>query len=251
MNAGEQEAFDSHEAGQEGSDQNDSDNNGSELNDSEAPSSNLNEAPISDSQETPISESNEAINTNSVNKESFEIANRAESADSVESELNTNIESSDEWDKLSVSMTKPVESAEQFENDRESLSYEAPEMKPNEWSNIEIETNIDDVEAPELNSYNSYHKESDENVDDSKEENIEIEIDTPIDLTNDIAINQMLADQGATHDPDAETFDVNLYNLEAEELDVSPEVNSDTEPKSFDYLPYHHQNTGETHSNIK
>lgn len=35
----------------------------------------------------------------------------------------------------------------------------------------------------------------------------------PVDLSNDVAVNQMLADEGAPADPDAEVFNVNEYEF--------------------------------------
>lgn len=146
-------------------------------------------------------------------------------------------------------MPKSVESPE---HDREPLSYEEPDAKPGDWLDIEIETNADSNKDKQPAHYNYYHKDSDEDAGDSNKKSAESEFGPPIDLSGDIAINHMLADQGAAHDPDAETFDVNLYNVDAEAFeDTSREVHTDSEPKSFDYLPYHHISTGERHSSTK
>lgn len=151
------------------------------------------------------------------------------------------------------SLEEAPNSAESLEqHDHESLSYETPNAKPGEWDDIEIETNVDSDTNKRPAHYNYYHKDSNENAGDSNKESVESEFDPPIDLTDDIAINHMLADQGAAHDPDAETFDVNLYNVDAEAFEeASHEVHNDSEPQSFDYLPYHHIKTAETHSSLK
>lgn len=156
--------------------------------------------------------------------------------ESLEKESTENLGTSKERESLEQ-IESLEESPESSEHDRESLSVETS-LGPNEWYNIEIE----------VNGSQSSKGTSNEN---NEGENFEIEIDVPVNLSNDIAINQMLADQGATPDPDAETFDVNLYNVDAEDILKSDEVDNDQEPKSFDYLPYHHKSTGETHSIIK
>lgn len=69
------------------------------------------------------------------------------------------------------------------------------------------------------------------------------------DLSNDIAINQMLADQGASYNPDAEFFDVSQYQPNA--FKISAEDNKEPQPQSFDYLPYHHQTSDKRTSTLK
>lgn len=156
--------------------------------------------------------------------------------ESIEKESTENLENSKEREPIEQ-IDSLEESPESSEHDRESLSVETS-LGPNDWYNIEIEVNGGQSSKETSNEHN-------------EGENFEIEIDVPVNLSNDIAINQMLADQGATPDPDAETFDVNLYNVDAEDILKSDEVDNDPEPKSFDYLPYHHKSTGETHSIIK
>lgn len=74
----------------------------------------------------------------------------------------------------------------------------------------------------------------------------------PVDLSNDIAINQMLADQGAIHNPDAEVFDIHQFGIKAhDDLKVSSPENRETKQDSFDYLPYHHHHTAEQLQSIK
>lgn len=74
----------------------------------------------------------------------------------------------------------------------------------------------------------------------------------PVDLSNDIAINQMLADQGASHNPDAEVFDIHQFGIQVhDDLKLSSPENRETNQNSFDYLPYHHHYTAEQPQSIK
>lgn len=128
---------------------------------------------------------------------------------------------------------KPVE--KQFEI--ESLSSETATDKQSEWYDIEIETNDSDTDNNRP-SNTFYAVAANENNDDSDKETLMV----PVDLSNDIAINQMLADQGAIHNPDAEVFDIHQFGMnEHEDLKFSPPQNEETKQDSFDYyLPYHH-----------
>lgn len=73
-------------------------------------------------------------------------------------------------------------------------------------------------------------------VNNNENSNEEVEYVTH-DLSNDIAINQMLADQDASYNPDAEVFDISQYQPNS---DASKEQ-KESQPDSFDYLPYPHQ----------
>lgn len=75
----------------------------------------------------------------------------------------------------------------------------------------------------------------------------------PVDLSNDIAINQMLSDQGAIHNPDAEVFDIHQFGMNANnDLKWSSPENRETQRDAFDYLPYHHHHqTAEQSQSIK
>lgn len=79
----------------------------------------------------------------------------------------------------------------------ESLSAEKDDSKSNEWSGLELDTTDDQK--------NTYYEVNNDN-DSSGEE-------LTHDLTNDIEINQMLADQGVTYNPDAEVFDINQFEV--------------------------------------
>lgn len=58
----------------------------------------------------------------------------------------------------------------------------------------------------------------------------------PVDLSNDIAVNQMLADQGAPFNPDAEIFNVHEYD--AGRKRAQEPYNTDNQ--SFEYMPYYY-----------
>lgn len=125
----------------------------------------------------------------------------------------------------------------------ESLSSETATDKQSEWYDIEIETNNRDTD----NNHQSntfYAVAANENNDDRDEETLMV----PVDLSNDIAINQMLADQGAIHNPDAEVFDIHQFGMKVhEDLKFSPPENEETKQDSFDYyLPYHHHHDHHT-----
>lgn len=100
----------------------------------------------------------------------------------------------------------------------------------NEWDEVEID-NSDEQK-------NTYYQIN------SNENSIEQVEDATVDLTNDIAVNQMLADQGAAYNPDAEMFDVS-------QIDASPQVHKEPQQESFDYLPYPHQTSSDKRSTIK
>lgn len=75
----------------------------------------------------------------------------------------------------------------------------------------------------------------------------------PVDLSNDIAVNQMLADEGAPADPDAEVFKVNEYefdeqNQHRDAIQQKPHDES-VEGYPVGYSPFHH--TGDRRADIK
>lgn len=112
----------------------------------------------------------------------------------------------------------------------ESLSSETDDSEPNEWSGLELDS-ADDQK-------NTFYEVDNENS--SGEE-------VTHDLTNDIAINQMLADQGAAYNPDAEVFDINQFELSK----ISSQEDKKPQQESFDYVPYHHQTIDKRPSTIK
>lgn len=125
----------------------------------------------------------------------------------------------------------------------ESLPSEKENKKSDEWSEIELE-NVDD------NKKNTYYQVNNEN---SNGENEDDDVETvTYDLTDDIAINQMLADQGAPYNPDAEIFDINQFDLGKSAPKTNSNENKQTpDQESFDYQPYHHQNFDKQTSTIK
>lgn len=64
----------------------------------------------------------------------------------------------------------------------------------------------------------------------------------PIDLSNDIAVNQMLADQGAPYNPDAEIFNVHEYDAGQQRTVPTSQEELSLESKSFEYSPYYYVN---------
>lgn len=102
-----------------------------------------------------------------------------------------------------------------------------------EWADIEIDNSDEQKKM--------YYE-----VNNNENSNEEVEYVTH-DLSNDIAINQMLADQDASYNPDAELFDISQYQPNS---DISKEQ-KDSQPDSFDYLPYPHQTSDKRHSVLK
>lgn len=138
---------------------------------------------------------------------------------------------------------KPSLAIKNVENlESESLSTEAENPKSNELAEIEL-GNLDDKQ-------NTFYQVNNENSGESVE-NEDVEAVTH-DLTDDIAINQMLADQGAPYNPDAEVFDINQFDLGRDVSKVaSHEAKPSAEQESFDYQPYHYQNVDKQTSTIK
>lgn len=70
----------------------------------------------------------------------------------------------------------------------------------------------------------------------------------PIDLSNDIAVNQMLADQGAAVDPDAEIFDIHEYNMDRQQAERGAALQTLSQDRSkhsneaIEYMPFYHTN---------
>lgn len=73
----------------------------------------------------------------------------------------------------------------------------------------------------------------------------------PVDLSNDIAVNQMLADQGAPFNPDAEIFNVHEYDASAggsgasnghQQQKKQQQQQQQQESQSYEYLPYYYVN---------
>lgn len=138
---------------------------------------------------------------------------------------------------------KPIALKLDEQIETEPLSTETATDKSNEWAEFDIETINRDSDRP----INTYY-EIDKPDNDSGEE-----LTVPIDLSNDIAINQMLADQGGHYDPDAEIFDIHQYEPKSNDntkLSTADET-EDSKTESFDYLPYHHQTTDQRQSIIK
>lgn len=142
-------------------------------------------------------------------------------AESSEVETNSDEDQND--------ITKESLSLGKEEIEIESLSSENTGKKSEEWSNIELEND-------QQNTY--YEVNNNDNENESDREDVE---QVTYNLANDIAVNQMLADQGATYDPDAEVFDINQFEMNRETSRISSPEEKDVEQESFDYLPYQHQ----------
>lgn len=112
--------------------------------------------------------------------------------------------------------------------------------KSNEWLDIDIETNDRDND----DKANTYYE-----INSNNENSEEVQVD----LSNDIAINPMLLDQGAPYNPDAEPFDINEFNAQNQHdvSHLSSQATKDSQQESFDYLPYHHQTGDKRQSIIK
>lgn len=119
----------------------------------------------------------------------------------------------------------------------ESLSSEAADRKSDEWANIEL-GNVDEQQ-------NTYYEVNNNENDSDEVENV------TYDLTNDVAVNQMLADQGASYDPDAEVFDITQFEMNREDSRLSSPEEKEQQQESFDYLPYHHQTSDKRPTNDK
>lgn len=105
-----------------------------------------------------------------------------------------------------------------------------------EWTEVELENS--DEQKKTFYQVNNNENDSDEEV-----ENV------TYDLTNDIAINQMLADQGASYNPDAEFFDITQYHPEGD-VSTSSQEQKQKEQESYDYSPYPHQTTSDKRTSI-
>lgn len=96
-----------------------------------------------------------------------------------------------------------------------------------EWADIELE-NSDEQKK-------TYYEVNNNENSDEEVENV------THDLSNDIAINEMLADQDASYNPDAEVFDISQYQPNSDVSKISSKEEKESQPESFDYLPYPHQ----------
>lgn len=79
----------------------------------------------------------------------------------------------------------------------------------------------------------------------SDEEDADGTEQAPVDLSNDIAINQMLADQGAPMNPDAEVFDINEYNADRQQSrkgTAMQALSQDQQAEAIEYVPFYHTN---------
>lgn len=128
-----------------------------------------------------------------------------------------------------IKLELPSEMISSEENEGETMS---PYQKgvDDEWAEVELENS--DEQKKTYYEVNNSDKNSDEES-------------VTYDLTNDIAINQMLADQGASYNPDAEVFDISQYHPEG-----AASSKEHKEQESFDYSPYPHQ-TPDKRPNIK
>lgn len=135
-------------------------------------------------------------------------------------------------DKIAFELPSELISSEEIADKTLSSFYVDDKGVNDEWANVEFE-NIDEQDK-------TYYQVN--NNENSNEEDI------THDLTNDIAINQMLADQGASYNPDAEFFDISQYQPEGY---VSSQENKEPPQESIDYLPYPNIQTSDKQSTTK
>lgn len=78
----------------------------------------------------------------------------------------------------------------------------------------------------------------------------------PIDLSNDISVNQMLADQGAPINPDAEIFDIHEYNIDRQQAERGAALQTLSQDRkkysneAIEYMPFYHMNAKKQQKNV-
>lgn len=94
----------------------------------------------------------------------------------------------------------------------ESLIHEEDRIPSMLWPTTNYHQNYQ-LPSDEHQNWESFDEEEDNHGDGSISAHNELdEVDQfPVDLSNDIAVNEMLADQGAAFNPDAEVFDVDDF----------------------------------------
>lgn len=171
-------------------------------------------------------------NTNEVNPgllETFETENSTTEGPGSKEEL------IDSAENINIVKKQPL-SIRKEDVEIESLSSEAADRKSDEWANIEIGN---------VNEHEKTYYEVNNNENDSDEvENV------TYDLTNDIAVNEMLAD-GASYNPDAEVFDITQFEMNREDSKLSSPEEKEPQQVSYDYLPYHYQTSDKRPTNDK
>lgn len=112
----------------------------------------------------------------------------------------------------------------------------------NKWENFEPFSELNE-------GYVATSNEQNNDASDNKNNNQhKLKLDNnnvPVDLSNDIAVNQMLADQGAPLNPDAEIFNVNEYDFDRQrqqQPQYQPKQQSSVVDNSFEYLPFYPAN---------
>lgn len=139
-------------------------------------------------------------------------------------------------EKIEFELPSEMISSEEVNDETMSPYITNKKTVDEEWAEIELENSDEQKKT-------YYEVNNNENSGDEVVEHV------TYDLTNDIAINQMLADQGASYNPDAEIFDISQYQPErAADAGAPSQENKEI---SFDYAPYPHQTSDKRPSNIK
>lgn len=125
--------------------------------------------------------------------------------------------------KKSESLTGPVI----VTPDDMSIDLSAPHSSNDHYFDVHKWETFEDNDSNEVNKNDDYVEIG--NLD-------EYDNNFPVDLSNDIAINQMLADQGAPFNPDAEIFNVHEYDAGRKRS----QEQYNTENQSFEYMPYYY-----------
>lgn len=142
-----------------------------------------------------------------------------------------------------------IEKSEKIEFELPSKEIDSDEAKTEHLAPIVTKDKLENEEWAEIELGNSdEQKKTYYEVNNGENSSEEVE-NVTYDLTNDIAINQMLADQGASYNPDAELFDVNQYQPNS--FKITSQEDKESQQESFDYLPYPHQTSDKRTSTLK
>ncbi|XP_055299599.1 uncharacterized protein LOC129567077 [Sitodiplosis mosellana] len=167
---------------------------------------------------------------NEISRDSLENFEREKAVEKDMKKQSLVIEKSE---KIEFELPSEMISSEEIEGETMSPYIADKKGVDVEWAEIELEDSDEQKKT-------YYEVNNNENSSDEEVEHI------TYDLTDDIAINQMLADQGASYNPDAEVFDISQYQPES--VAAAPKENIES---SFDYSPYPHPTPDKRPSNIK
>lgn len=97
---------------------------------------------------------------------------------------------------------------QQLQNHHQQLYQQPPPLEDDIYTNNRLEEFMPNNSPANENAWESMEDELD------TEQNINVNGHYPVDLSNDIAINQMAADQGVPYDSDAEIFSIDEHHLQ-------------------------------------